>query len=144
MKNDEDVFPSAKDKMNSLENTIDSILNENPSETKKVAENLKFMEKIQNKNIPKDKIKVDAFGVETFDMHDIFKDMIWDRSIFTTDAIVNMCVETSIERMKKYLPKKTRMAFQYWWLLLLIIIGVVGVMLFIVMLLPQLSSIKLF
>lgn len=142
-KTDDDSFPSANDKIKNMENTIDSILNESPSETKKVVENLEFLEKIQKHNIPKGAKTVEAFGVETFDLHDIFKDMLWDRSIFTTDAIVNMCVETSIERMKKYLPKKTKMGFQYWWLVILLIIGVVGIMLFLLLILPNLSGIKL-
>jgi len=140
--NNKSVFPSAKEKMKeeSIEDQIDEIFNKNPSEVKKVAENLTFIENIQENNIPKGERTVDVWGVETFDLHDIFKDMIWDRSIFTTDAIVNMCVETSIERMKKYLPKKTRMSFQYWWIFLLIILGVVGVLIFLILILPNLLS----
>jgi len=140
--NDETSFVPAKQKINveNLDKKIDDILNRNPSEVKKVAENLTFLDNVQKNNIPKGKKTVTAFGVETFDLHDIFKDMIWDRSIFTTDSIVNMCVETSIERMKKYLPKKTRMTFQYWWIILLIMMGVVGVFLFIVFLLPSLLN----
>jgi hypothetical protein len=144
--NDDNVFPSAEEKIpvEDMDAKIDSILNSNPSETKKIVENLEFMESIQKNNIPKGEKTVSAFGVEIFDLHDIFKDMIWDRSIFTTDAIVNMCVETSIERMKKYLPKKTKMGFQYWWLVLLLIIGGIVVVLLLVFLLPRLGSIKLF
>ena len=139
---DDTSFTPAKEKINveNLDKKIDDILNRNPSEVKKVAENLTFLDNVQKNNIPKGKKTVTAFGVETFDLHDIFKDMIWDRSIFTTDSIVNMCVETSIERMKKYLPKKTRMTFQYWWIILLIMMGVVGVFLFIVFLLPSLLN----
>ena len=139
----DDVFPSAKDKIRDVESTIDSILNESPSEVKRITENLEFLDAVQKNNVPKGEVVVDAFGVETFDLHDIFKDMIWDRSIFTTDAIVNMCVETSIERMKKYIPKKTKMGFQHWWLVILLIIGVVGIMMFLLFLLPNLSGIKL-
>jgi hypothetical protein len=144
-KGDDSVFPSAEDKIvDGLDSRIDSILNSSPSETKRIVENLEFIEKVQKNNIPKGSKTVTAFGVETFDLHDIFKDMIWDRSIFITDAIVNMCVETSIERMKKYLPKKTKMGFQYWWLILLLAVGAVVVVLLLFFLLPQLGSIKLF
>jgi hypothetical protein len=139
------IFPPAEDKLqNSIDSKINDILNESPSETRRVAENLEFMAKVSKHNIPKGKKLITAFGVETFDLHDIFKDMIWDRSIFTTDAIVNMCIETNIERMKKYLPKKTKMGFQYWWLILLLGVGVVVVILLLIFLLPQLGNMKLF
>jgi hypothetical protein len=143
---DEDnVFPSAEEKVgNDIDSKIDNILNESPSETKKVLENLEFMDRVQKHNIPKGKKLITAFGAETFDLHDIFKDMIWDRSIFTTDAIVNMCIETNIERMKKYLPKKTKMGFQYWWLIILLAVGAIVVIILLVFLLPQLGKIKLF
>lgn len=123
---------------------IDNILNESPSEIKKVKENLQFMSDVQEGNIPRGEEVVAVFGVETFDLHDIFKDNVWDRSIFTTDSIVNMCIETSIEKMKKYLPKKTKKPFEYWWLILLLIIGVGAVLVIILFLLPMLGGIKLF
>jgi hypothetical protein len=142
---DDNMFPSASDKVSEgIDSRIDSIINESPSETKRIVENLEFMDKVQKNNIPKGKSVVTAFGVEAFDLHDIFKDMIWDRSIFVTDAIVNMCIETSIERMKKYLPKKTKMGFQYWWLILLLAVGAVVVVILLIFLLPQLGKIKLF
>lgn len=140
----DDEFPSATDKFNeTVDSKIDSILNDSPSETRRIVENLEFMDRVQKHNIPKGEKTVTAFGVETFDLHDIFRDMIWDRSIFATDSIVNMCIETSIERMKKYLPKKTKMGFQHWWLILLLIIGGVVIVLLLLFLLPQLGNIKI-
>ena len=123
---------------------IDNMLNENPSEMKIVSENLEFVNSIQGSNVKQGEHTVEVWGVETFDLHDILKDKVWDRSIFVTDAIVNMCIQTSIEQMKKYLPKKTKKGFEYWWLLILMGIGAVAVILLIVYLLPNLGNIKLF
>lgn len=141
---DDRVFSSAEDKVGAIEGQIDSILNENPSELKKVAENLTFIQDVQNNNVPKGRVVVDAFGVEKFDLADILKENIWDRSIFTTDTICRMFLNANIEQLKKYLPKKTKIGFQYWWLVILLIVGGVAVMLILFFLLPKLASIKLF
>ena len=131
-------------KKKEMYDTIDNILNQTPSEMKKVVENLEFIEDVSQNNIPKGEVIVKPFGVETFDLHDALKDNIWDRSIFTVDAIVNTCIETSIERMKKYIPKKTKKGFEYWWLIILIIIFGVGIILIIIFLIPLIKDVKFF
>jgi len=123
---------------------VDDILNQNPSELKKVAENLSFIKAVQDNNVPKGKVVVDAFGAEKFDLSDILKENIWDRSIFTTDTICRMFLNANIEQLKKYLPKKTKMGFQYWWIVILMVVGVVVIMLILLFLLPRLAEIKLF
>lgn len=142
-KEQDGVFTSAEKKID-VHTQIDQILNANPSELKKVADNLSYIDQVQRHNIPRDVEKHTVFGVEVFDLHDIFKDNIWDRSVFTTDAIVNMCIETSIERMKKYLPKKTKANMQFWWLIILLVLGVGAMFLILVFILPMLGGVSLF
>jgi hypothetical protein len=139
MKTDE--YTPAENKMTE---TIDSILNESPTEMKKVEENLTFIDKIMHHNVKKGKKTITVFGAEQFDLSDILKENIWDRSIFTIDTICRMFLNANIEQMKKYLPKKTAKGFEYWWLVILLIIGGVAIAIIMIFLLPQLGKIKLF
>ena len=129
---------------NKVADQIDSILNESPTEIKKIEENLTFIEKITHHNIKKGKKVITVFGAEQFDLSDILKENIWDRSIFTIDTICRMFLNANIEQMRKYLPKKTKKGFEYWWLILLLIIGGAAIILIVLFVLPNLAKIKLF
>jgi len=132
-------FKKEKDgELNNIHKQIDG--EELPPELKIVDDNLEFEKKLEEHPIPPGIGEVDVFG-ETWDINAILKGNYWRRSIYTTDKMCKLFLKASIETQKKYFKKKNAMEFNFLWLLMLIGIGIGGLIIIILFVLPSIGNV---
>ena len=132
-----------KENQENVEEQIDQTLNElftsKPAMLEKIKDNRDFIKNVKKEELPSTTVKV--FGVKDVNVNAILKDNIWNRSIFTTDKLCRMFLGATLAQLKKYEAKKRHASFDAWWILILIFLGVGGVILVIMFLLPKLGNI---
>lgn len=134
-KNDvKEGFVNPRDK---LHDEVDGVLSGMPNELQSVTDNLKFIKKIKDDPVTSGVGEHKSFGYQTWDINMILKDNIWNRSIFTVDKLCKMFLKADLETKKKYLKKKNKLGFDYGWLIILILLGIGGLVLVIMYVLPR-------
>ena len=128
-----------EEKKQDMDDDLDKIFKSRPAMIEKIRDNREFVEKIKKDDLPDTTMKV--FGVKDVNVNAILKDNIWNRSIFTTDKLCRMFLGATLAQLKKYEAKKRYGTFEHWWLLILIFLGVGGIILVIIFLLPKLGNI---
>ena len=119
---------------------IDILLKDRPDELKKLQENRTFERNFKAEPIDDDNKTVKALG-KNVNLNAVLKQNIDKRSVFTIDNLCDMFVSWRIEQLQKYQKKKRVVEFKWLWLFILIACGVVGVILIIAILLPNLGNI---
>lgn len=120
-----------KERVDAVEDDIDQLFSDRPMELKKIRDNQKFIQKIEEKPLPVEVASIPVFGTSV-DFNAILKDNIWNRSAYTVDMLCDMFLHMNIERMKKYQAKKRKMPKNIIWLLLILML--VGVAVFVLVL----------
>jgi len=93
-------------------------------ELRKVEDNLRFSDRIK-KNPLKEKVhSKKVFNCITFDPAvQVFGNNVWDRSIYTTDFLIDMNLQAGLNQIQKYLKRKHKMDSKSWFLLILLGLG---------------------
>lgn len=95
-------------------------------ELSKVKDNLVFINEIAKDPVEKDTHSELVFGVKRVDpLSVVFGDNIWNRSIFTVDALCDMYDSATLQQRLKYQKQKRRMDSKMGFILILIVAAVV-------------------
>jgi len=119
---------------------IDILLKDRPDELKRLQENRAFEKKFKAEAIDDNHKIVKALG-KNVNLNAVLKQNIDKRSVFTIDNLCDMFVSWRIEQLQKYQKKKRVVDFKWLWLFILIACGIGGVILIILLLLPNLGNI---
>lgn len=105
-------------------------------EMQQVYEKHQFVNEVYNNPVENNHYDT-SVNFEQINLQDFINLRLFPRSIYVTDHLIRLAVNQRFEALKKFLPKKRRLAFDGWWILLLLVAGVCVVLL-ILMLVPGL------
>ncbi len=93
-------------------------------ELRKVEDNLRFSESLKLHPLKENTHGEKVFNCMTFDVAtQVFGNNVWDRSIYTTDFLIDMNLRAGLNQIQKYLKRKHKMDSKYWFLLILLGLG---------------------
>lgn len=115
-------------------------MKDHPDELKRIQEARAFEKEFKAEPISDADKTVKAFGKDV-NLNAVLKQNIDKRSIFTVDNLCDMFISWRIDQLQKYQKKKRGIDFNWMWMLILIFLGIGGMIVVMMFVLPSIGNV---